>query len=104
MINNKVNVAFQILPKSEKHDTYDLVDKVIEVIKKSGLKYRVCPFETVIEGKYGEIMQLITEAQQTCLQAGANEFLAYLKIQVNKNKDVTIEDKTWKYDTKNPTE
>ena len=97
-----VNVAFQILPKSKDKDIYSLVDVVIEEIEKSGLKYKVCPFETVIEGRYNEIMDLVYKAQQSCLKAGAEGFMSYLKIQVDKSKDVSIEDKTGKYEIKNP--
>jgi len=51
MQNNIVNVAIQVLPSSKKEHPYSIVDKAIEVIQKSGLKYKVCPFETVIEGE-----------------------------------------------------
>ena len=38
MIDKKINVAIQVLPRSAKMGTYELVDKAIEVIQKSGLK------------------------------------------------------------------
>ncbi|HOV84009.1 MAG TPA: thiamine-binding protein, partial [Paludibacteraceae bacterium] len=44
-----VNIALQILPTSATVHPYNLVDKAIEVIAASGLKYRVTPFETVME-------------------------------------------------------
>jgi len=96
-MDNIINVAFQILPKGENMDVYPLVDVAIEVIQKSGLKYQVCPFETVIEGKYNEVMQVIKDAQIACFEEGANEFIAYIKMQVNKSKDIKIEDKMVKY-------
>ncbi len=43
-MDHKINLALQIIPKSDKHDLYTLVDKAIEVIQNSGLKYEVCPF------------------------------------------------------------
>jgi uncharacterized protein YqgV (UPF0045/DUF77 family) len=51
-MKNLINLALQVLPSSITSDPYSLVDKAIEVIQQSGLKYRVCPFETVIEGDY----------------------------------------------------
>ena len=51
-----VNIALQVLPTSATIHPYLLVDKAIEVIAASGLKYTVCPFETVMEGTYEEIM------------------------------------------------
>lgn len=101
-MNNVINVAFQILPRSKTIDSYDLVDKAIEVIEKSGLKYKVCPFETVIEGEYDKIMKVIKDAQTACLEAGAEDFIAYIKMQVNNLKDVSIEDKIEKYEAKKP--
>jgi len=101
-MNNIINVALQILPKGNNADVYKLVDKAIEVIQQSGLKYKVCPFETVIEGEYDEIMKIVKKAQIACLEAGAQEFIAYLKIQVIKNKNVRMEDKIGKYETKKP--
>ncbi len=98
MMNNYVNIAVQVLPKSKTKKAYDLVDEAINVIKKSGLKYRVCPFETVIEGPYNEIMEVVETLQLICFEKGADELLVYLKIQNRKESKVTIEDKMAKYD------
>jgi uncharacterized protein (TIGR00106 family) len=103
-MNHIINAALQILPRSKDQDIYSLVDKAIGVIQNSGLKYKVCPFETVIEGKYDEVMKVISEAQKACLLAGASEYIAYIKLQVNNSKDVRIEDKIGKFETKNPVE
>lgn len=97
-MNNNINIAVQVLPKSKSKETYDLVDEAIKVIDQSGLKYRVCPFETVIEGPYQEIMQVVEKIQDVCFEKGADELLVYLKIQNRKDGNVTIEDKMKKYD------
>jgi uncharacterized protein YqgV (UPF0045/DUF77 family) len=94
----QVNVALQILPSSKSKHPYDIVDKAIEVIRLSGIKYRVCPFETVMEGDYDIIMGIIRKVHIVCLEFEADSCLSYVKIQIDKNKDVTIEDKTGKYD------
>ena len=95
---HKVNIALQVLPSSSTKHPYTIVDKAIELIQNSGLKYRVCPFETVIEGDYDQIMELIKKIQLDCMDYGAESLLSYLKIQISRDKDVTIEDKTGKYD------
>lgn len=95
-MDNIINVAFQILPKANK-DIYPLVDIAIKTIHESGLKYKVCPFETVLEGKYDQVMSTIKLAQQACINAGAESFIAYIKMQVDNTKDVFIEDKMEKY-------
>jgi uncharacterized protein YqgV (UPF0045/DUF77 family) len=94
----QVNVAIQVLPSSKEKHPYDLVDKAIEIIAASGLRYRVCPFETVIEGDYDQIMQLVKKIQTELLRNGADKMISFLKIEVNSSKDVQIEDKTGKYD------
>jgi uncharacterized protein (TIGR00106 family) len=97
MMTKTVNIALQILPSSKSVHPYSIVDKAIEVIAASGLKYRVTPFETVMEGSYEDIMTVIKEAQEACYNAGADSLMTYLKIQSSLN-DVTIEDKMEKYD------
>ena len=96
-MNKTVNIALQILPSSKKHHPYTLVDKAIEVIAASGLKYKVTPFETVMEGSYDEIMEVVKLAQDACYAAGANSLMTYIKIQ-SSTEDVTIHDKMEKYE------
>jgi len=96
-MNPKINLALQILPKSNSTKTYEIIDKAIEVIQKSGLKYLVCPFETVIEGPYEEVMKLVKEAQDICFKHGATELIANIKIQRAIDHDVFIDDKLAKY-------
>ena len=95
-MNKTVNIALQVLPSSDTHHPYDLVDKAIEVIAASGLNYQVTPFETVIEGTYDEIMEVVKKAQEACYIAGAESMMTYIKIQSSKN-DVTIDDKMHKF-------
>ena len=96
-MNNTVNIALQILPTSKTVHPYSIVDAAIAVIAASGLKYRVTPFETVMEGSYDRIMEVVKLAQQACYDAGAENLMTYLKIQSNGNGDVNIEDKMGKY-------
>ena len=92
-----VNIALQIIPKSKTKEVYDIVDEAIAIIQKSGLKYKVCPFETVIEGTYEEVMKVAKEAQDACFATGADDLLIFIKIQRKKSGDVSIEDKIEKY-------
>jgi uncharacterized protein YqgV (UPF0045/DUF77 family) len=96
-MNNTVNIALQILPTSKTIHPYDLVDKAIEVIAASGLRYKVTPFETVMEGSYNDIMNVIKAAQEACYAAGADSLMTYVKIQSSKI-DVSIDDKMHKYE------
>ncbi len=94
---NQVNIALQILPSSKTVHPYDIVDKAIEIIAESGLSYMVTPFETVMEGEYAKIMEVIEKAQLACYEAGADSLMTYVKIQTNGSKDVSINDKMQKY-------
>jgi uncharacterized protein (TIGR00106 family) len=96
-MNNTVNIALQILPSSKTIHPYSLVDQAIEVIANSGLRYKVTPFETVMEGSYDEIMAVVKKAQQACYEAGADSLMTYVKIQTSRT-DVSIDDKMEKYE------
>ena len=97
MTTHNINAAVQIVPRSESQDIYSIIDKAIEVIQDSGLKYEVTPMETVIEGPYEEVMQVITRAQEAAFASGAYELLVNIKLHVRKDGDVTFEEKTGKY-------
>ncbi len=98
-MKHQVNVAIQVLPLGlpDKAEVYRIIDEAIATIKRSGLVHLVCPFETVIEGDYDAVMQLIHEVQDTCRAAGAEEVLINLKLQRSFVQDVSIGDKVGKY-------
>jgi len=96
-MDKTVNIALQILPSSKTIHPYTLVDKAIEVIAASGIRYKVTPFETVMEGSYNDIMKVVKLAQEACYEAGADSLMTYVKIQTSKT-DVSIEDKIGKYE------
>ncbi|MCG8579945.1 MAG: thiamine-binding protein [Bacteroidales bacterium] len=98
MENKIVNVAIQVLPMSDKHEMYDMVDDAISLILNSGLKYKVTPFETVVEGEYAEVMNLVQKVQEACYVSGAEKLLCNLKIQSHSTDAVLIEDKVGKYE------
>lgn len=99
MQQHQVNLAIQVLPLGiSKERAYEIVDEAINCIAQSGLHYKVCPFETVIEGEYNAVMQLVNTIQERCHEAGANELLINMKLQRNFGKDVFITDKTGKYE------
>lgn len=50
-----------------------------------------------MEGTQDELMEIARQAQQAVLDAGADEVLVYYRMQIRKDKDVSIEDKTGKY-------
>ncbi len=90
-------MAIQILPQKGGELSYSMVDIAIEIIKESGFNYVVCPFETVVEGDYKELMQLVEKIHEACYREGTTSMLTYLKIETSANKEVNINDKIGKY-------
>lgn len=97
MTENKINLALQVLPQAEGKNSYDLVDVAIKLIQQSGLTYQVCPFETVIEGNFDELMDLVKQIHQELKNNGTEKLMTYIKIQTVFQEDVTIDDKMRKY-------
>jgi uncharacterized protein YqgV (UPF0045/DUF77 family) len=97
-MNHNVNLAIQVLPLHlSQEEAYGIIDKAIARIQSSGLHYVVCPFETVIEGPYDKVMQLVDDIQTVCNEAGAQSVLINMKLQRSFVKDIAIDDKIGKY-------
>lgn len=92
-----VNVAFQMIPRAEGKDIYSIVDEAIKVVQESGVKYEVCPFETVMEGDLDDLLDIVKRAQEACVKAGASDVFTNIKIQYSAHRSVTIDEKVHKY-------
>lgn len=93
----EASMAIQILPKMENQDGLNVIDKVIKHIQSKGLNTVVCPFETVVEGSFEEIMSLLKECLILANKEGAKNFMAYVKIAYNSEGVLTIDEKISKY-------
>jgi uncharacterized protein (TIGR00106 family) len=92
-----VNIAIQLLPLCEKEKALDYIDQAITIIKHSGIKYEVGPFETTLEGDYNKIMNIVTSIKEEVLNSGANDIIINLKISASRVKLLSIDDKVNKY-------
>ena len=98
-MENDIHLAIQIVPlqiESGEHP-YTIIDKAIDVIDQSGLTYQVCAMETVIQGRYDQIMAVIKKAQQVCFDAGAKELIVNMKLHIRKDGDISWSEKMDKY-------
>lgn len=95
-MKHQVHIAIQIVPISKEHP-YPIIDKAIEVIKNSGVDYRVGAMETVMQGDYDKLMKVVKAAQEVCLENGADEVVVTLKVHARKDGDVSWEAKLSKY-------
>lgn len=96
-MGNIINVAVQVLPKSDNGNEIEIIDEAIKVVIDSGIKYQVCPFETVMEGEYDQLLAIVKDMQAACYKAGAKQVIVNLKIQNAFDHDVSIEEKLEKY-------
>lgn len=96
--NYEASLAIQILPNlKEKQDNIRVIDKVIENIKSKGLNMIVCPFETVIEGRLDEILNILKESILIAEKEGAQDILTYTKISYNPLGVMSIDEKISKH-------
>ncbi len=97
-MENNIHLAIQIIPlKTNQQNLYSIIDKAIDVIDQSGLTYQVCAMETVIEGKYDQVMAVAKKAQEIAMKEGAEELIVNIKLHIRKDGDVTWSEKMEKY-------
>jgi uncharacterized protein YqgV (UPF0045/DUF77 family) len=92
----QINAAIQLLPLSTVENRYDIVDNAILIIQQSGLHFKVCPFETVVEGNSQSVYQLIEKIQLEILRNGCDELILNVKIHAA-NRDLSFNEKLAKY-------
>lgn len=93
---NEINVSLQVLPSVSDERLYPVVDKVIEYIASTGVKYVVGPMETTMEGDLDTLLEIVKKAQYICTQEGASRVVSVVKIDY-KSEGVTINEKIGKY-------
>ena len=92
----QINAAIQLLPLGEGANKYKLIDEAIELIKSSGLNYKVCPFETVVEGSSEQVYALIWQMQEQTLRNNCSELLINVKIHAA-TRSLSFSEKLEKY-------
>jgi len=92
-----INASIQIVPIVLDKHPYQWVDEAISIIQKSGIKYEVGPFATVLEGTYDEVMQVIHQVNEFLYEKGCAEWITNVQIQIRSDRDVIGEEKTAKF-------
>ena len=90
-----VTLSVQVLPGGVEN-TYAVVDQAIAAIAATGIKYQVCPLETVLEGTLDECLAAARAAHEACFAAGAVNAMTYIKIS-DALQGSTIDQKLAKY-------
>ncbi|MGI6209202.1 MAG: thiamine-binding protein [Anaerolineae bacterium] len=87
----KVVMGIQVIPQAD--NVYDVVDRAIDVIEASGLRYEVTPMETVVEGELDELLEVAKRAHRATLEAGARSVITHIKLaEQGQGRDVTVAD------------
>jgi len=77
-------LSIQIIPKTKNgEDVIPFVDRAIEVIHQSGVKYRVGPLETTMEGELDQLLDIVKEMNQEMIEMGSPNVISQVKIYYN---------------------
>jgi uncharacterized protein YqgV (UPF0045/DUF77 family) len=96
-----VNASLQIVPLAQDRHPYAWVDEAISIIQASGIKHEVGAFQTVLEGTYDAVMQVIHDVQVHLYEQGCAEWITQVQLQIRAAGDITAEEKTSKYQSVN---
>lgn len=97
MHNYLVNASVQIVPIVLDKHPYEWVDDAIAVIQRSGIRYEVTPFATVLEGTYDEVMGVLHAINEELYKKGCAEWISNVQLQVRSAGNVTGGEKTEKF-------
>ena len=85
-------VQFSIIPIGKGPSLSKDVAQVLEIVDKSGLRYKINPMGTVVEGKWDEVMQLIKSCHRSVLK-NTERIVTTISIDDRKQKKNRIEQK-----------
>src|SRR5689334_20393939 len=92
------SIAFQVLPQAPAGtNIIAIIDKVIALVKKSGVTYEVGPMETTMEGELSELLAIVEKAQKLAIKSGATQVFTNVKIMHNPKGVMTIVEKVTKH-------
>ncbi len=77
------SIRLQVLPGVPEEELFGAVDRVIEYIRSTGVRYVVDPFDTTREGDFDQLMDILTHCQQIAVENGADGIFSNVKIAYN---------------------
>lgn len=90
-------VSIQIIPSLKDNKlTYDYVDAAIAVIEDAGIKYKVSPLETTMEGELSTLLAVVEQMNKKMIDMGALNVISQVKI-FYKPDGIALETLTEKY-------
>ena len=91
-----ITLSFKVLPHVDEARLYPVVDEVIALIKKSGVRHVVGPSETTLEGDWDTLFAVVKAAKELCYSLGAPRVSMVLMADCRPG-GVTIDEKIAKY-------
>ncbi len=77
-------LSIQILPKvNAGEEVIPYVDRAIEIIKASGVPYRVGPLETTMEGDLDHLLDIVKQMNSAMFEKGSPSVLSQIKLLVD---------------------
>lgn len=92
-----INASIQILPVGIERHPYEWVEEAIFVIQQSGIKYKIGPFATVVEGTYAQVIDVVHSINQYLTDSSCNEWITNVQLNMRSNGDITANEKLSKF-------
>ena len=94
----KTLLSLQIIPRTpDNDDVIPYVDRAIALIAESGVKYRVGPLETTMEGNLTEMLEIVRRVNEEMVAMDCPSVISQIKIYHNE-AGASIGGLTHKYD------
>ncbi|OUM99744.1 MAG: hypothetical protein BAA02_13140 [Paenibacillaceae bacterium ZCTH02-B3] len=91
-------LSIQILPKTAAgEDIIPYVDRAIEIIRESGVPYRVGPLETTMEGSLDELLTIVKKMNAAMFEMGCPQVMSHIKLLISGSGEASIDRLLEKY-------
>ena len=91
-------VSLQVIPRTPGgEDVVPFVDRAIALIDASGVKYRVGPLETTMEGDLDQLLEIVARVSRRMTELGCPSVISQVKI-YHVPDGASMGDLTEKYD------
>jgi uncharacterized protein YqgV (UPF0045/DUF77 family) len=84
-------LSIQIMPKiNAGEEVIPYVDRAIEIIKASGVPYRVGPLETTMEGDLDYLLDIVKQMNTAMFEMGSPSVLSQIKLVVDSKEGASM--------------
>jgi len=95
---SKTLLSLQVIPRTpDNQDVIPYVDRAIARIAEAGVKYRVGPLETTMEGELSQLLEVVRQVNDEMVSMGCPSVISQIKIYHNE-AGASIGGLTGKYD------